>query len=267
MKKWLSGGALLLALLIHPASAYAQTGISQGFPSDGSELVPGTLVSVKSNGKTIEAASGETADKFVGVVGEQSLLELSNADNQTQVVTSGVTRVLVSTINGSIEAGDKIAMSPLKGIGMKSLENGYVIGTAQDDMANARDVSTREVTDINGETSTVKIGVIDVQIDFMWYEHVKSKDSFLPSFLLQLAQSMAGKEVSAIRVLIALLVLIVGFAGVGILVYSSVRSSIISIGRNPLAAAAVHRGVLEVILLAIGVLLAVLGAVYMILVI
>jgi len=52
-------------------------------------------------------------------------------------------------------------------------------------------------------------------------------------------------------VLLALIVLVLGFASVITIVFSSVRSSITAIGRNPMAATSVRLGLLEVMLIAL----------------
>jgi hypothetical protein len=57
-----------------------------------------------------------------------------------------------------------------------------------------------------------------------------------------------------------------GILVIGTLVYASVRSSIVSIGRNPLAARSINRSLFEVSGMAVGILLAMLIAVYLILV-
>jgi len=62
----------------------------------------------------------------------------------------------------------------------------------------------------------------------------------------------------------ALLVLFL-FAAVIILLYSAVRSSIISIGRNPLSENAVRKGLLEVGLTVVGVLAFTVIVIYLIL--
>jgi len=49
----------------------------------------------------------------------------------------------------------------------------------------------------------------------------------------------------------AIIVLVLGFACVITIVFSSVRSSITAIGRNPMAALAIRLGLLEVMLIAL----------------
>lgn len=255
-----------LSMLFVAPFAYAQASISQGFNTD-EELAPGTIVSQKQGDETVQSASLDDSSSLIGVASSQSLLELSSGVKQAQVVTSGTTKALVSDINGEIHAGDKITISPLEGIGMKAVSSSYVIGTAIADFSEAQDVSSRQITDKNGKKHTTKIGSLPVQVNIAYYENIDVNKSILPEFILNLARSVAGREVSVIRILIALVVLVVGIISIGVLLYSSVRSSIISIGRNPLAASAVNKSLMEVSFLGLGILLIMLSAVYLILIV
>jgi hypothetical protein len=112
----------------------------------------------------------------------------------------------------------------------------------------------------------VRTGLIPVQVNVTYFVVPESQPkTFLPAFLQQVANSVAGREVAAIRVLISLLILILGFISSGILLYSSVQSSIISIGRNPLSKDAVHKSLLQVGIMAAGILLVMVIAIYLIL--
>lgn len=269
--KWRHGkrvGVLLgvfIALGVAPMAGAAPA-ISQGY--DTSEnLSLGTLVSVKDNSKEIEKAEPDSSKLLVGIVGEDTLVELSNGRDQVQIISSGVADVLVSTVNGDIEVGDKIAVSPIAGVGMKAASSTYIVGTAQTPFSEARGVKEVEITNKAGTTEKAKVGLISVQIAVGYYEHTEENKSILPTFILELARAVSGRtDVSPVRVFVALIVLLVGVLVIAVLVYTSVGSSIISIGRNPLAAGAVHKSLLEVILLAIGVLLFVLVGIYLVLI-
>lgn len=259
----------IVGLLSFPALAVASQSISQGFRAEGS-LGAGTIVSYTDEASklTVGTASVDTKDRLAGVVGRNALVELSDGTTQTQVVTSGETLALVTTINGDVSAGDKIAISPIRGVGMKAIESGPVVGTAQEPFSSANDVHDVEVTDRSGKTQTVKVGLIAVQVAVAHFDADNQDKSVLPDFILQLARSISGgREVSVMRVVIAMVVLLAGILVIGTLVYASVRSSIVSIGRNPLAAKAVHRSLFEVAGMAIGILLVMLIAVYLVLVI
>lgn len=242
--------------------------ISQGFIVEG-EATPGTIVSFlkdKESG-TVGAANTNNVERLVGVIGDKQLVELSGSSGQTQVVTNGSILTFVSNINGDIKIGDKITASPLSGVGMKAVESTRIVGTAQEDFSAAEQITDQEVTDANGKSQTVKIGLLQVQVGVTHYQPAEVNKSFLPESIQRFAETVVGRSVDPIRVLVSLAILVAGFGGVAILLYSSVRSSIISIGRNPLAAKAVHRSLIEVGLTTFGVLLLTVIAVYLVLVI
>lgn len=261
----LSVGLLIFLLGISPLSAQGVSSIAQGFQTTDNNIVSGAIVSLKSNTpNTVELSSSSATDRMVGVAGDKSLLELSNGASSVQVVTNGVTPVLVSDINGDIKTGDKITSSPIAGVGMKATTSTVVIGTAQSNLANAK-TGTRTVTDKSGKTRDVKIGAVSVQVDKVFYEPPQAENSYLPPAFQDIANSIAGRQVSPIRVVVAALLILFLFTAVIILLYTSVRASIISIGRNPLSENAVRKSLLEVGLTVIGVFAFTVIVIYLIL--
>lgn len=253
---------LLFGLAVHAQNSAA---ISQGFQTDETNITAGAVVSLQQqNQARVQLANVNRAMQLVGVVGDRSLLALSSNPNQVQVVTSGVTPALVSNINGTIKTGDKITASPIDGVGMKATQSTMVVGTAQEDFDT---IKTNEftITDKDGKNQVVRTGLLQVQINVTYYAPPDTEQSFLPSFLQQIANSVAGRQVSVIRVLIGLLVLLLGFISSGVILYSSVQSSIISIGRNPLSENAVHKSMLQVGATALGILLVMVIAIYLVL--
>lgn len=261
----LSVGVLVFLLGISPLSAQGVSSIAQGFQTTDTNIVSGALVSLKSNTpNTVELSNSETIDRLVGVAGEKSLLELSNGASGVQVVTNGITPALVSDINGEIRTGDKITASPIAGVGMRATASTVVIGTAQSNLSGSK-TETRTVTDKSGKKKDVKIGAISVQVDKVFYEAPDDQSSFLPPAFQDIANSVAGRQVSPIRVLVAALLVLFLFGAVTILLYSAVRSSIISIGRNPLSENAVRKSLMEVGLTVIGVFAFTVIVIYLIL--
>lgn len=266
--------ALFLGLLMVPvlalysfatAQAESTAAISQGFKTEEVDLAAGALVSLTSGSQsTVQLSNTDRVNQLIGVIGDRPLIELSNNDKEVQVVISGATLTLVSDINGEIKSGDKITASPINGVGMKANASSLVVGTAQDDLASAT-TTTRSINDKRGQPQSVKVGAIPVSINVTYYAAPEDKNSFLPPFLQSLANTVAGKEVSAVRVLISSLVLAFGFVSIAVLLYSSIRSSIISIGRNPLSEGAVRKSLFEVGATALGILLVMLIAIYLVL--
>lgn len=265
---WLLG--LLIASIVGlfgsaTVEAESTAAISQGFKTTETDLAAGALVSLTSGSQnTIQLSNTDRVNQLIGVIGDRPLIELSNNDKEAQVVISGTTLTLVSDINGDIKTGDKITASPINGIGMKANASSLVVGTAQSDLG-AVTTTQKTVNDKRGQPQTVKIGAVPVQINVTYYVAPQDKNAFLPPFLQSLANSVAGKEVSAVRVLIASIVLVFGFISIAVLLYSSIRSSIISIGRNPLSEGAVRKSLFEVGATSLGILLVMLIAIYLVL--
>jgi mannose-6-phosphate isomerase-like protein (cupin superfamily) len=220
--------------------------IAQGFRSDAT-LERGAMVIIdpEDDGK-ITAATLETVEDIYGVVinPNDASVTLSEGSEQTFVATSGRYQLLVSDQNGPIQPGDFITISSLEGIGMRVNDIApVVVGRALAEFDGSNAVSSAEV----GET-TVAIGRIAADIQVGPNPLQRPTEANLPEFLRRVAETVAGKPVSAIRVYIAMFVFIVSAFVAGSLMYSGVRSSIISIGRNPLSKKSIIRGMVQVIL-------------------
>jgi hypothetical protein len=238
--------------------------IAQGFESGDPNIAEGALVSLKEDrANTVELADTVNLDRLVGVAGSNSLIELNDANGVVQVVTSGETQTLVSDINGDVRTGDKITASPLAGVGMRALNSTLVIGTAQVDLDDSAE--TRNIKDKSGRDQTVSIGLIPVLVDKVFYQAPQDQNTFLPPALQDFANNLAGRPVSPVRVMIAGLLVVFLFVAVAALLYSAVRSSIISIGRNPLSQSAVRKSLLQVGLTVFGVMAFTIIIVYFIL--
>lgn len=256
----------LLVIGVSTLSVRGASSIAQGFETNDPSIVSGALVSLKSKeGNTVELASGENIDRLLGVAGQNSLIELSsNGTGTVQIVTAGEAVVLVSDINGDVKTGDKITTSPIAGVGMRALTSTLVIGTAQANLSSV-ETNSRTVTDKGGAKQTVRIGAIPIQVDKVFYEAPDDQNSYVPPMLQDFANNLAGRPVSPIRVLVAGFLILFVFVTVIVLLYSSVRSSIISIGRNPLSEAAVHKSLWQVGLTIFGVMAFTVIIVYLIL--
>lgn len=265
---WLLGILLIPTLVLFSVSktqAESTSAISQGFKTTETDVIAGALVSLTSGSEsTVQLANTDRVNQLIGVIGDRPLIELNNNDKEVQVVISGTTQTLVSDINGDIKAGDRITASPINGVGMKANSSSLTVGTAQDDLGTAN-TTNRTINDKQGQPQTVKVGAVPLQINVSYYIAPEERDTFLPPFLQSVANSVAGKEVSGVRVLISTLVLLFGFVSIAVLLYSSIRSSIISIGRNPLSEGAVRKSLFEVGATALGILLVMLIAIYLVL--
>lgn len=257
----------LLAVCLFGTALYAAnaTAIGQSFKTTDPNITPGALVSLKQNTPdTVELATQDHADKLVGVVGANPLISLNDSGKSVQIVTNGITVALVSDINGDVKTGDTITASPIAGIGMKATTSSIAIGAAQANLSSVKS-TTRIVKDTSGNDQTIHVALLPVQVNVVFYASPTDQVTFLPSFLQNFANGLAGKNVSPVRVLVAGVVLLLSFLSIGVLLYASVKSSIISIGRNPLSEVSVRKSLLQIGAIILGILLLGLIAIYLIL--
>lgn len=249
------------------AVLYAQSeqnnAIARGFKTSDKDIIQGTLISTKQDGSgEVEMANVNSAQRISGIA-SKALVELSDhSGDEVQVLLSGTANALVSDINGDIKAGDKITASPLDGIGMLATEDAQIIGTAQADF-NVNSSATKTVADKNGRNQTVHVGVVPIQIAISYY--VAPTSQFVPAFLQNLANSIAGRPVSFLRIILSCILLLFAFGSITILIYTSVRSGIISLGRNPLAASAIQRSLVGVIIIVLLTVALGIASVYLVL--
>ena len=263
----LLAGISSAAVLAAAAPAGAAGALSQGFTTNDPSLAPGSLVILHGGrSSTAEKATSDHVSQLIGVIGDKPLLAVSDGTQQVQVVTSGVTLAAVSDINGAVKIGDKITASPLEGVGMKALTSTEIVGTAETNLSASKGIITKTITDLNGKATTVHIGTIQVQVNVSYYAVPQDRISaIVPTFLVNLGSSIAGKDLSPLRVLIGFSALIVGFVIAGIMLQTAVRSGIISLGRNPLAHGILRRGLIDVMVTSVAVLLITIATFYLIL--
>lgn len=259
--------SIFAALLLSPVVANAASGaIAQSYQTSSTNIGPGSLVSLVSAGSdNVEPAFSSNASNLVGIAAEKPALELSKGNSSSvQVVTSGSTTALVSDANGSVMAGDKITASPISGVGMKATTSAEIVGTAQKNLNDVKTVN-ETVTGSNGKPTTIQVGLLPIAVTVVYYANEApggTVSSFVPPFLQTLANTITGKAVSPVRVLVGILLLLLGFATVSMVLYIGIHSHIISIGRNPLAQAALRRGLIDVLIVGLGIVVVCVVIVY-----
>ncbi len=256
----------LLVLVAAPAAASAATLVSQSYASDSS-LSIGSIVSLqKGFSDRVTGSTTKNANDIFGVVvnPDNSQLSISSGQSdQVSVAQNGLEQVLVSDINGNIVTGDSITASPITGVGMKATENSKVIGVAQDSFPN-NTVQKTTYKDDKGQQQSVKLGQIPVLVSVAYYYKQPDK-TIIPQALQNLANALAGKKVNSLPIIISLAIFLVTLVVVVSIVYSLIRSSIISVGRNPMSQSAVYRNVIQLSVLVIVILGVAVGSIYMVL--
>lgn len=255
------------------AASYGGGGV-QSYAAEA-PLDKGTIVQLtgKDSNKVKISTQKELQNMF-GVVVDKSQLPLTitseGLQNETFVAVSGTYNTLVSTQGGPIAIGDYVTLSSVNGVAMKAgtdREQDTVFGRAQQPFdGKGVTLGTTALKDTTGKTNrTVTLGSIPVTIDIKRNPNEKSTEVDILEQLRRAGQQIAEKEVSPIRIYLSMAITAISLiAGIAVL-YSGVRSSVISIGRNPMSKKSIFRALLEVILTSILILIIGLFAVYLLL--
>jgi hypothetical protein len=254
-KLWVAVGAFLLAINIGGAGlALAASGdsISRSY-SSSTELRPGSIVSADKNSGSAVLTEQTNIRQLIGVVVDRdtSLVAVDPDEAKAQVANSGQSKVLVSSVNGAIRSGDKIAISPFAGVGMKALADGYIIGRAVGSFdASSDSVFTETATDKNGDRKTISMGYVSVDLAPGYDSTIT--DSGKNNGLQDFVESLTGRTISTPRIIVSLIIVVLTVAVIAVLVYAAIFGSIISIGRNPLARDSILKALLYALFIAGG---------------
>lgn len=255
-----------LATVLIPVSAIALTTISQGYGTTDSVSI-GSIVSLKKNTTDqVEIATSANSNSILGVVINEanSLLSLSTTNaKQVQVATSGIVEVLVSDINGDVHQGESITNSPISGVGMKATSNTKVVGIAQEDLTSSNS-SNQSYNDKAGKKHSVRLGEISVSVNVSDFFKQPDK-TLIPPAIQNIANSVVGKKVNTLPIVISVGIFIVTLIVVSSIVYSMIKSSIISVGRNPMSQSAIYRDMLQMSALVVGILAVAVVSIYLVL--
>lgn len=254
----------LFASLVAPAAYAIITPISQSYAAD-KQLTIGSIASlVENTSDRVELSNNNNAENVLGVVisPDSSLLSVSNgANTKVQIATAGTLQVLVSDINGSIQRGDHITASPIDGVGMKATSNVRVVGIAQGDLSGG---NKQTYKDKDGKEQSVTLSEIPVLVSVAYYFKEPDK-TIIPASVQNVANALAGRNVSTTPILVSLAIFIVTIIVVVSIIYSMVRNGIISVGRNPLSQSAVYRNVIQMSALVLTILGIAMAAIYLVL--
>lgn len=256
---------LLLILLSVNGPAAAQT-VLQGYKSD-EKLQKGMLVTLKKDDQgKVQAVTDQTLSDMKGVVADSndSPVTLSGEGQKIFVATEGTYDVLVSNENGKINKGDYISISSLAGIGMKAADTQeVVVGRAASNFEGGGDSIGKTTSKDN---RVVEFGRVKVDLGVTKNPYVKSPDKDrVPDALQKVANGIAEKTVSTLRIYMALVVLFVTAAVSATTLFSGVRSTVIAIGRNPLSKGIILKGLMQVMLVSLIIFITGLFGVYLLL--
>ncbi len=144
---------------------------------------------------------------------------------------------------------------------MKATGNVRIIGIAQGDMGQGTKETYKEKS---GTEKSANLSQIPVLVNVAYYFKQPEK-TIIPSSIQNVANALAGREVKTLPILVSGGIFLITMVVVMSIIYSMIRSSIISIGRNPMSQAAIYRDLLQLSALVLVILTIGVASIYMVL--
>lgn len=221
---------LLVALMVLtvPVSVIraqiGNTSIARTYTVEGAQAVSGDLVSFDKDRQSLHLTKSVNDTTLFGVVIDRPAIVLRSTEAGVPIISSGEASVNVTALGGPIQAGDYITTSTEPGKGQKaSVTDTFVVGTALESFGTASSSPTTSGT----IAVHLSIGPRPIDGSTTTDAHVSSVTT---------SKNGTGITVPVVfKYILAALVAIgsitISFRSFG----SSIKESIVSVGRNPLA--------------------------------
>lgn len=256
----------LLGFIFTPAHAAS---IAQGYQTGDTELVVGMAAALSTDteteGRAVERASLSNTYQFVGIVTTKDANFLTLTSNKANVVvaTSGEVQTYVTDMNGTIQKGDKVTMSPILGVMMKANETDtQVFATALENFSETNAIRQNAAA-YDGSGRQVLVNTMRVELNPRSVTAGNAEDD--RTFLRVVGERLTGKALREWQVIVSLVIFILLLVVEAALIYGAVHSTISALGRNPLARDAVYKQLLQVVLVVLSLLAFGIATIYAIL--
>lgn len=219
---------------------HAETPIAKGYYTTDNDLKAGMAVALSSNStdqkQWVERASLQNKAKYLGIATSinGNVVTITSGGATVYVATNGQNPVYVSNLAGTVKKGDALTLSPLKGVLMKKAEKttGTTVAIALADANEASSqVITQQIVNNGGDSRTVKIETVQAEISLGAVPAQEPQNTVLTT----IGESLTGRPLSNMRVIIAGVILLATLFIEGSIIYAAVSSSITATGRNPLS--------------------------------
>lgn len=242
---------LPLLQLLSPNShlpAVNASSLAEGYPTS-ENLIEGALVVLSNETPPrVGLANLNNSEYLVGVVERdgEGLITLNKDGAEVLVATSGEIFAFVSDVNGDINPGDFIGTSWINGVGMKEerIQEQKLLGVALESFNDETTefIEVESVETANG-TKDVRVGKIAVRL---FEREVGPDQGGSLSTLEEFAFRLAGQDVPFSRIVAAFGLFTISVIISGVFLANAIRSSLISIGRNPLAHSPIFNTLMQI---------------------
>lgn len=232
-------------LLMFPLSLFAQlteaVPIARTISVADDEVAYGDIILFDGETELYRRSGGVDDPRVYGVVVEAPTLLIETDPSLVPVAESGRLLVNVTLENGPIEEGDAIVSSLTPGKGMRaSDEHKHIIGYALESFDG-----TEGVAGVGEDGEEILLGTIEVNVGGSLVPGAEEEiDSELRTFDPNTGKVIARFSFAAIVALASIALTFIAFL-------STIRQSVISVGRNPLAKSSIRSMVILNVVLAL----------------
>ena len=218
--------AALTVLTVPVSVIHAQIGntsIARTYTVEGTQPVSGDLVSFDRDKQSLHLTESLNDTTLFGVVVDRPVIVLRSTEAGVPIISSGEVSVNVTALGGPIQAGDYITTSTEPGKGQKaSASDAFVVGTALESFGTA-------------SSSPTTSGTIAVHLS------IGSRPADGSTTTDAYTSSVTTSKSTGITVPVVFKYLLAALVAIGSITISfrsfgsSIKESIVSVGRNPLA--------------------------------
>ncbi len=207
----------------------ATLGVAKMVDTKQKDLKDGSILSSSENGAVLSTIPYDS--QVIGIVSRDAgvIVNTTNNINGVPVIADGSVYVLVSTKNGNIKKGDYLTSSTIPGVGVKAVNEGYVLGTALEDYVNP---------------DPKKIDKIAVTLNLHYFNSKPTLQGTLSDILKLALLPTKDAPTPIFKYIVAALVVLGSFT-FGFLTFGrTAAKGVEALGRNPAASSMIHLGII-----------------------
>jgi len=243
------GCLLVSTTVIHHFSSSAYATVSYGIANriliNDTGIKTGNIVSSRGVGGFI-LSRVPYDPSIVGVVTDNPaiLIHLGDSQGKYPVVSTGNAYVNVSLENGAIKKGDPITTSSVKGVGMKAVKSGYILGNATEDF-NSNDKNA--------------VKSINVAVNIRYQNPKITVQSKLSDIANLSAAAVSEEPLTVFKYVVAGIVVVLSFV-LGFMTFGRIAArGVDALGRNPLAIRRIGFGIALNVIITVSIIIAGIG--------
>lgn len=222
---FLSLGTASTAFAQADNSSEAALGVARVIAIEDDDIPNGSIVSTTENGAKLSTTPYDP--QVLGVVSRDAGIILNNSTNTgVPVISVGTVYILVSAKEGTIADGDLLTTSTIPGVGVKALDNGYVLGTALEDYSGNEP------------------GLIAAQLNLHYYNTKPTFPGSLTDIFKFALLPTENGPTALFKYIVAALVALASFVLAFLTFGRTAAKGVEALGRNPSASRIIHLGII-----------------------